>query len=207
MEQPNQQSTQPPVFNPQGQAQPPAPQYQPRVMASPMMSPIESVVTCFKKCFVFKGRARRSEFWWLILLYLIVNSFFTWLGGMIPVMGTIGTICSILLLIPQFAAATRRMHDTGHSGWWIFAIFIFFLGYLGSLIAIFAPLGSSMLDITDNAEIVRVAVDSIQSAPSLATIMGGCSLFALILLVITLVFAVMDSAWDANKYGPSPKYS
>ena len=70
----NQQS-QPPVFNPQGQAQQPAPQYQPRVTASPMMDPVTAVKTCFKKYFDFKGRARRSEFWWLPLPILQNTTF------------------------------------------------------------------------------------------------------------------------------------
>lgn len=80
----NQQS-QPPVFNPQGQAQQPAPQYQPRVTASPMMDPVTAVKTCFKKYFDFKGRARRSEYWWFMLATYIVNCVVN--GGLYSVMG------------------------------------------------------------------------------------------------------------------------
>ena len=202
------QQTQPPVFNePQPSAGQSMPQYQPRVMASPMMSPIESVVTCFKKCFVFKGRARRSEFWWFVLLYIIASSLFSWLGLFSPVISVIGSICCILLFIPQFAAATRRMHDTGHSGWWIFAIFIFFLGYIVSFVAIFAPLGLDLFEITDNMQIARAMVDSIHANPVFAMLNVGSSFLAVILMIITLIFAIKDSGWTANKYGPSPKYS
>ena len=64
------QQTQPPVFNqPQ---QPVQPQYQPRVTVRPMMGMLEAIKTCFKKYCNFKGRARRSEFWWFVLLCAII---------------------------------------------------------------------------------------------------------------------------------------
>ncbi len=202
------QQPQPPVFNqPQAPQYQPSPQYQPRVTASPMMSPVDSVVTCLKKCFVFKGRARRSEFWWYILFYFIVYSVFSWLGAFVPALGIVGSVCTMLLFIPQFAAVTRRMHDTNHSGWWILAIFIFFLFYIGSFIALLAPLGADMLEITDPMEMAMTMADSVQAYPALAAIMSLSSLLSLVLLIVTLVFAIKDSDWRENKYGPSPKYS
>ncbi len=197
MEQQN-QHTQPPALNQQqeGGSQvtmgQPIPQYQPRVTASPMMSPVESIVTCFKKCFVFKGRARRSEFWWFSLFFFIVYSALTWLRSFIPAVGVIGVICAFLLSIPQFAAATRRMHDTGNSGWWIFAVFIFFLGYnIGSLITILTH---------DSSEEIERAVFHDYANFVMFLIIGS------ILAIMTLIFAIMDSARNENKYGPSPKY-
>ena len=42
--------------------------------ALPMMSFVESVTTCFKKYVTFKGRARRSEYWWFAILnYIPLN--------------------------------------------------------------------------------------------------------------------------------------
>lgn len=197
MEQQN-QHTQPPALNPQqeGESQvtmgQPIPQYQPRVTASPMMSPVESIVTCFKKSFVFKGRARRSEFWWFSLLCFIVSTALTWLGAFIPAMGEIGVICTFLLSIPQFAAATRRLHDTGNSGWLIFAVFIFFLGYnICSLITIFTH---------DSYEAIARAVFHDYVNYIMFLMIGST------LVIILLVFAIMDSARNENKYGPSPKY-
>jgi uncharacterized membrane protein YczE len=66
MEQQNQ--PQPPVFNEEKMQ---APQYQPYVTASPMLNPVVAVKTCLKKYFDFKGRARRSEYWWFMLLIVI----------------------------------------------------------------------------------------------------------------------------------------
>lgn len=43
------------------------------LIPTPMMSFGESVKTCFQKYVTFKGRARRSEYWWFRLLNLIVS--------------------------------------------------------------------------------------------------------------------------------------
>lgn len=194
------QQPQPPVLNEQEEeksrvvmGQPiPMPQYQPRVTASPMMPPVESIVTCFKKCFVFKGRARRSEFWWFSLLFFIVYSALTWLGWFIPAVSGIGVTCAFLLSISQFAAATRRLHDTGNSGWWIFVVFILFLGNsIVSLITIFTH---------DSSEEIARAVFHDYANYIMFLIISS------ILVIFPLVCAIMDSDRKENKYGPSPKY-
>ena len=43
------------------------------LIPTPMMSFGESVKTCFQKYVTFKGRARRSEYWWFCLLNFIVS--------------------------------------------------------------------------------------------------------------------------------------
>ena len=42
--------------------------------ALPMMSFSQSVATCFKKYVCFKGRARRSEYWWFWILPYVVSA-------------------------------------------------------------------------------------------------------------------------------------
>ena len=195
------QNPQPPVFNkPQGQ-QPEQP-YQARVMARPMMEPVEAVKTCFKKFSDFKGRARRSEYWWFMLFTLVVWWVISFLGTMTPVFTYIGLILVLLLSIPQFAALTRRLHDSNHSGWWVFAMFVCFLVFYGSFAVMLAPHMSALMGEGDNMAIT-LAVHPSPQAMSVAAVAGFCYF---ILFIITLVFAVMDSHWTENKYGPSPKY-
>jgi len=62
----------------------------------------------------FKGRASRAEYWWWTLFSLIVNVAFSSIAG-------IGELASLIILLPSIAVAVRRMHDTDHAGWWIFA--------------------------------------------------------------------------------------
>ncbi|MBA4216899.1 MAG: DUF805 domain-containing protein [Proteobacteria bacterium] len=72
----------------------------------------DSIRTCFSKYADFSGRASRSEYWWFFLFSILVSL----------VAGAIGYVASTIvflgLLLPSLAAATRRLHDTGKSGWW-----------------------------------------------------------------------------------------
>lgn len=161
----NQQS-QPPVFKPQGQAPQPAPQYQPRVTASPMMDPVTAIKTCFKKYFDFKGRARRSEFWWFVLFVNVVSWCFSVAGMVLPAVGYVSMAFALAIMIPQFAVLCRRLHDTNHGSWWVVLLAVLVLGYLvsffllvGSNYEIFIG-GGDQQDIVDAA---REMVDAIQS--------------------------------------------
>ena len=201
MEQNNQ--LQPPVFN---QPQPSGPQYQPRVSASPMMDPVEAVKTCFRKYFDFKGRARRSEYWWFVLFVMIVSSVFNYGGLLVPFLSYVGMLCSLLLLIPQFAAMTRRLHDTGRSGWWVAILAILYVVVLVSMAILVAPYGSQLFETTDSMVQAEMMADAYQSNPVVATVMSGSAFLGLLLMVITFIFTLLDSKWGENKYGPSPKY-
>lgn len=71
-----------PAPAPQPQYQAPQPQYQQpyqqpamgNYVATPQMDFVTAVKTCLQKYFNFKGRARRSEFWWFMLATYIFNS-------------------------------------------------------------------------------------------------------------------------------------
>ena len=201
MEQNNQ--PQPPVFN---QPQPSGPQYQPRVSASPMMDPVEAVKTCLKKFFDFKGRARRSEYWWFALFVMIVSSVFNYGGLLVPFLSFVGVFCSLLLSIPQFAAMTRRLHDTGRSGWWVLLLAICYLAALVSMAIMIAPYGTQLFETTDSMVQAEMMADAFMSNPAVATVMSGSILLGFLLMVITFIFTQLDSKWGENKYGPSPKY-
>lgn len=201
----NQQS-QPPVFNPQQPPQQPAPQYQPHVKAKPMLDPVEAVKTCFKKFFDFKGRARRSEYWWFFLFVIILSSVFGFFGGFLPIFTYIGMVCSLTLMIPQLSALTRRLHDTGRSGWWVLFYGLAILLVYGAMIAVFYPVADQLLLEGDNMMLLKVVSDAYMDSPRAAGIMVLGSFLSVILWIITLIFSVLDSKWGENKYGPSPKY-
>jgi uncharacterized membrane protein YhaH (DUF805 family) len=63
----------------------------------------------------FKGRATRPEYWWWFLFTLIVSVFTS------SIHSSIGNLAQLVTLLPSIAVAVRRMHDTDHVGWWIFA--------------------------------------------------------------------------------------
>jgi len=97
----------------------------------------------WKKYATFTGRASRSEFWWWFLVsYLIslvlgiinqaiagpqplqpttqeeLSSYFSALVGWTLKASVLGIIWGLATLVGTIALSTRRLHDTGRSGWW-----------------------------------------------------------------------------------------
>ena len=83
----------------------------------------KSIETCFKKYFVFDGRAKRSEFWWFALFCFLVSMVtvivdvvvfgYTW-----EQYGPMNTIFQLGVFIPSVAVGARRLHDINKTGWW-----------------------------------------------------------------------------------------
>ena len=71
----------------------------------------EAAQNFFKKCFQFKGRIRRSEYWWGALTVAIASAVLS----LIPF---VGWVALIFLTIGGTSMLFRRLHDTGRSGWW-----------------------------------------------------------------------------------------
>lgn len=138
--------------------------------ALPKMGFGEAVKTCFKKYACFSGRARRSEYWWWVLFMVIVG-----ICGIIPILGWILIVATIL---PSYAVMARRLHDVGHTGWWILA-----------------PLAVSVV----NAVLMLKGMSN-------GTLAGVLSLVSLVIGVAMLIWLVKDSQKEDNEYGPSPKY-
>lgn len=69
----------------------------------------------------FAGRARRSEYWWPVLF----NSILGYILAFIPF---IGPLFALAVLIPNFAVASRRLHDTGRAFGWFFITLVPLVG-------------------------------------------------------------------------------
>lgn len=71
----------------------------------------------------FNGRASRSEYWWFVLFMAIVNSAIGFVLGIFNSSETgisiITSIVGLAFLLPGLGLCVRRLHDTGHSGWWV----------------------------------------------------------------------------------------
>ena len=77
------------------------------------MNPMDAYLKVLSNFAVFSGRARRSEYWYFVLINAIISIV---LGYVIPILST---VYFIAMLLPSLAAAVRRMHDVGKSGWFI----------------------------------------------------------------------------------------
>jgi uncharacterized membrane protein YhaH (DUF805 family) len=60
----------------------------------------------------FKGRASRPAYWWWFLFSVIVQL------GASSLSDSLSLIVSLALIIPSLSLSWRRMHDSGHNGWW-----------------------------------------------------------------------------------------
>ena len=93
------------------------------------MSFIEAVKSCFSKYACFKGRARRSEYWYFSLFNYLVTIAVTILivvlisaGGedVAGILTILYTIFSFAIILPGIAVSVRRLHDVGRSGAYLF---------------------------------------------------------------------------------------
>lgn len=91
-----------------------------------------AVASGFRNYADFRGRARRSEFWWWVLFTTVVNAllggsgsrfwdfgFFSFGGGRGGVSG-LATLFALVTVVPTLAVTWRRLHDTDRSGGWFF---------------------------------------------------------------------------------------
>lgn len=159
----------------------------------PSMGFGESVKTVLANLTNFKGRARRSELWWYWVAYAVVAII---AGLALTGFPLILTIISLLLQLSLWAVTVRRLHDRGHSGWWVTAAI---------LIGVFANIyvaGSGYYEIMSSVNPDIEEATKVLSSPTFAL----AGLASLIVNICIFVFCVRDGKPETNKYGPSPKY-
>ena len=187
--------------------------------ALPMMGFWESVRTCFRKYFDFKGRARRSEYWWYCLFSVVACLIWALFGTLLlalPVgmavqhvsgnetaglttMIIILCIPLLFLVLPSISVQVRRLHDTGRSGWWMVASII--LEIVAAALP-FTLFGSDAIDFDFMEEFSRSF--ELSTAAGVADVVLTIATNAM--SIILIVFSIFDSHKTENKYGPSPKY-
>lgn len=76
-----------------------------------------------KKYADFSGRAGRPEFWYFVLVNVLIS---IGLGIVDSILGTkagatgiLGGLYSLAVLVPSIAVGVRRLHDTSRNGWMI----------------------------------------------------------------------------------------
>ena len=95
------------------------------VESPPSTGPVGYWTGCFRKYAIFDGRARRAEYWWYTLFNLIIYVVLIGLGLLIggsdnnsPVLGALIGVYILAVILPTLAVTSRRLHDSGLSGWW-----------------------------------------------------------------------------------------
>jgi uncharacterized membrane protein YhaH (DUF805 family) len=99
----------------------------------------------------FKGRARRSEYWFVALFLFVTNLTaaiidFALLGSDVDRFiangggGVVGLIWILVTILPALSVLVRRLHDTSRRGWWALIGFVPFVG--GIVLFVFSVLDS-----------------------------------------------------------------
>ncbi|MCO6147797.1 DUF805 domain-containing protein [Flavobacterium sp. NRK1] len=132
----------------------------------------------------FYGRARRSEYWYYTLCGTIISLLLRVIDYAIGLdFNIMGTLYSLVVLIPGLAVTVRRMHDIGKSGWYVvyFMIPTFIAGFW---------FGFSIVSGGNSG-------------------FSGWIIIPLLLLIIPsiwmLVLLCREGDSDPNEYGPDPK--
>lgn len=76
------------------------------------MTFFDAIRVCLTRYAEFHGRASRSEFWWFALFVVLVSAMLSYLHE------AAASMFLIAVLLPLLAAGSRRLHDSGRSGWW-----------------------------------------------------------------------------------------
>lgn len=80
---------------------------------------LEIYINTLTKNYVnFSGRAGRKEFWYFVLINVIVSNVLSY-GGAAVGFGLLGAIYSFGVLLPSIGIGFRRMQDVGKPGWFI----------------------------------------------------------------------------------------
>ncbi|MCI1245956.1 MAG: DUF805 domain-containing protein [Prevotella sp.] len=148
----------------------------------------QAVKRVFHHYWAFRGRARRSEYWWFklfeMLAFFLANCLDTLITNFIlnhfnlHFRGSVGVLTLIVfvgLLLPDLAVFWRRFHDIGRSGWYWLVFFVPIV--LSTVLASFTYAGSIFFGI-----------------------------LGLVAFAALLALCCLDSRKEINKYGPSPKY-
>ena len=108
------------------------------------MSFVDAIKSYFQNYANFKGRARRSEFWWTVLFTFLVSTLLSIVfpgsmmdlgnGLVIQQSHPIVNLWSLATLVPSLAITWRRLHDVSKSGPYFFFIFIPIAGAIMLLI-------------------------------------------------------------------------
>ena len=157
--------------------------------ASPKMGLVESLKTCLSKYATFKGRARRSEFWWWMVIVngvinIYIQQIFSW---KLAALAKFNSAIASAGLDTDFTAmqAQAESVDSKFTVFMVIGVILMLLVLLPNI----AVLVRRLHDVGKSGWFMLIA---------LIPIIGS---------IILLIFNLKDSDPNPNQYGPSPKYT
>ena len=110
------------------------------------MTFLDAINNAFIKCFDFKSRSSRSEFWYFYLFTTVLGIIGIQIDGLfnleilglqltqnideVVMLGPTYIFLYFLFFFPSLSLYIRRLHDIDRSGWWLLIILIPFIGII-----------------------------------------------------------------------------
>lgn len=91
---------------------------------APSIGFVDAVKSFFNHYADFNGRARRSEYWYVVLFQILMVFVFGILASISGSLGFLYTLWCLGTLVPGLALCVRRLHDVGKSGVWFLWILL-----------------------------------------------------------------------------------
>ena len=145
----------------------------------------------FRRAFDYSGRSRRREYWSYLLFMFVTMTVIGYIEDKLGLgrSGTAGAssgdseggilsrIVTVTLVIPGFAVAVRRLHDSNRAGWWLALPAAPILFWVVALIGQFS-----------SDELFKPVLVAIVVAP-----------------LVVLAFMCLPGTRGPNRFGPDPK--
>ncbi len=110
------------------------------------MTFLDAIKNAFIKCFDFKSRSSRSEFWYFYLFTTIIGFIGIQIDRLfnleilglqltqnineVAILGPTYIFLYFLFFVPSLSLYIRRLHDIDRSGWWLLIVLIPFVGII-----------------------------------------------------------------------------
>jgi len=192
----------------------------------PTLNYFKALQLSWKNKFKCAGRARRSEFWWNVLLLFglfilgsillsilcIAFSVFTKLIDLsedyrdVKIWFGLELLLLLLITIYSYPLLVRRLHDVGKSGRWVIAQSLF--GWTLPLSLSISYLLVEFVLEKGRFPFVRKGIQDFWDClhAFLTYVSPFCAIIGIVLTIYLCVLCVRDSQKEENQYGPSPKY-
>ena len=169
--------------------------------ALPQLGFVEAVKLASSRILDFKGRSRRSEFWWWILIVLVANWTLTSFVSDLLISSIIATIVMFFGL----AVTARRLQDADKSAWWVYISYV--LGIISNIYSATSPAIKNLMEDATNGSFDPDTVIKVwgHNAGELLFLSGVSILFAIFALIV-FIMCLKDSEPQTTEHGDSPKY-
>lgn len=165
----------------------------------PQLGMDEAIKLASSRLTDFKGRSRRSEFWWWMLIVFVLNFILSWfISNML-----VSAIASIAVMFLGLAVTARRLQDVGKSATWVYASYG--LGIIYQYLMATSSVMAKYMEVAQTGDFDKIMAFSQVNASSFL-LFGFVLLLWVISILIVFIFTLMDGKPEPNKYGPSPKY-